>query len=523
MIRATLPKHDARNKKNVDRKWASNAAVHNGTTGEDTSGRPVAAPGQICRQRCRLSQSWQIMDFFYWNKSFEVGMPAIDSQHRRLVDLINELAAAITEGGKLPDVQSLFGRLMKYAAVHFSDEEKLMAACLLPETEKAEHRKAHRGFVKKAREIMQHPDLLQAEVAEEVLEFLTTWLISHILGSDKRIVQALERGGQALAAGKSLLDISPVERVLLGALNETERRFRLISDQSPVLMWVADANGVRSFFNRTWTDFVGIDAESTGDTDWRDFIHPEDRPAYLEKIRQLPATPQPIEAEYRLRRRDGHYHWFLERILPRLDSGDVFVGLIASATDISAIKEAEVLLSSANKELEQEVARRTAQLEQLMLTDPLTGVGNRRLLTKRLAEETTRARRYQRPLCAVFFDLDHFKRINDVFGHAAGDVVLAGVAESLKACLRDCDLLGRFGGEEFVVLLPETGIDDAMQVAERMRSAVADMQMPQIPVTITVSAGVAEWTTDETGEGLLQRADRALYQAKEAGRNCCRS
>lgn len=93
------------------------------------------------------------MNFFYWNNSFEVGIASIDSQHRRLVDLINALAAAVTDGGKLPELQSLFGQLMEYAAVHFSDEEKLMNASPLPEAEKEAHRKAHRGFVEKAQKI----------------------------------------------------------------------------------------------------------------------------------------------------------------------------------------------------------------------------------------------------------------------------------------------------------------------------------------------------------------------------------
>jgi diguanylate cyclase (GGDEF)-like protein/hemerythrin-like metal-binding protein/PAS domain S-box-containing protein len=462
------------------------------------------------------------MNFFYWNKSFEVGIPEIDSQHRRLVDLINALAAAIAGGGKLPDVQSLFGQLMEYAAAHFSDEEKLLAACSLPEAEKAQHLRAHEGFVVKAREIMLHPDLLQAEVAEQVLEFLTTWLISHILGSDKKIAQSMGLGGQASRAGKPLFDISPVERVLLGALTETERRFRLISDHSPTLMWVADAKGVRGFFNRSWVDFVGLDAESIMTADWRDFVHPDDRDAYLSMLSQMLMAPQAAEAEYRLLKHSGHYHWFFEKILPRIDSSGVFMGLIASATDISAIKQAETLLTQANQALELEVLRRTAQLEQLMLTDPLTGVGNRRQLTRRLSEETTRAQRYKRPFCAIFVDLDHFKRVNDLYGHATGDAVLIGVAAALQACLRDCDLIGRFGGEEFVVLLPETEINDALAVAERMRSDVARLRFPKMEESITVSAGLAEWAPPESGNALLERSDRALYCAKEAGRNCCR-
>lgn len=461
------------------------------------------------------------MDFFFWNKSFEIGIPAIDSQHRRLVDLINALATAITEGGKLPDVLSLFGELMEYAAVHFSYEESLMATCPLPEAEKARHRKAHQGFIDKAREIKQSPDLLKAEVAEQVLDFLTTWLISHILGSDRKIAKALVSGEQGAGAGGLSFEISSVEQVLLGALTETERRFRLISDHTPALIWVADECGKRTFFNRSWTDFVGIHADLMYDTDWRELIHPEDRSAYLDVIQRLPDAPQPAACEYRLRRHDGSYCWFLERVLPRINSSEGFLGLVASATDITAIKEAELLLTRANAELEQEVARRTAEMERLMLTDPLTGVGNRRMLTKRLGEETTRAQRYHQRLSAIFIDLDHFKHINDEYGHAVGDAVLLGVAKRLGTCLRECDLLGRFGGEEFVVLLPETGVDHAMQVAERMRNDVALLQVPPIREMITVSAGVAEWFAGESGEALIQRSDKALYRAKDAGRNCC--
>lgn len=462
------------------------------------------------------------MSFFYWNKSFEVGVPEIDSQHRRLVELINALAAAIATRGTLPDVQLLCAHLMEYAALHFTDEEELLAACPLPEAEKERHRNAHREFVNQVQEIFQRTDLLQADVAEQVLDFLVTWLISHILGSDKKIAQVMEQKGQQPVPGKALFDISPVEKILVGALSEAERRFRLITDHTPVLIWVTDTEGVRGFANRTWSDFVGISADAVADSDWREFIHPDDLPAYQALLSHLPEYPQAAEAEYRLRRHDGNYHWFLEKILPRIDSDDKFMGLIASATDISSIKQAEILLDNANHELEREVARRTAQLEQMMLTDQLTGVGNRRLVTMRLAEEIIRVQRYHRPLSAIFFDLDHFKRVNDVYGHAAGDAVLVGVADHLKTCLRESDLLGRIGGEEFVVLLPETGIAVAMKIAERMRSLVALLQVPQFPETTTVSAGVAEWTPDETGEDFLHRADLALYRAKEAGRNCCR-
>ena len=461
------------------------------------------------------------MKFFYWNANFETGIPQIDLQHRRLVDLINALAAAIADSGKLPEIEALISQLIDYAVVHFADEERLMDRAPLPEEEKVLHRRAHRGFVEKAKEICQHPGLQRAEISEQVLEFLTTWLISHILRSDMKIGLALAPPSDTGAPTNPLFDISPVERVLIGALTETERRFRLISDHAPALIWVADSTGARGFFNRAWLDYVGLAEGAPQAADWIDFIHPEDRATYRALIAAMIATPEPTEAEYRLRKANGDYGWILERILPRLDSADGFVGLIASATDISAIKQAEALLSQSNVELEQEVARRTAQLEQLMMTDPLTGIGNRRFLYSRLDEEVVRARRYRHPLTAVFFDVDHFKRVNDGYGHGVGDLVLARVAAGLKAGLRECDIVGRVGGEEFVVLLIETGLDEALRLAERLRLAVSALAMPEMTRTVTVSAGLAELRLDEAGQALLRRADQALYRAKGAGRDCC--
>ncbi len=161
--------------------------------------------------------------------------------------------------------------------------------------------------------------------------------------------------------------------------------------------------------------------------------------------------------------------------------------------------------------------RRT--LEHLMLTDPLTGVGNRRMLELRLDDEILRAERYRRALTVVYFDLDHFKQVNDKYGHDVGDTVLRQVADSLVANLRQSDHVARMGGEEFVTLLTETGLDDAVTLVERMRAAVAALQIPGLPQHITISAGLAQWREGENAETLLRRADQALYRAKASGRN----
>ncbi|MCW2236593.1 GGDEF domain-containing response regulator [Azospirillum canadense] len=177
--------------------------------------------------------------------------------------------------------------------------------------------------------------------------------------------------------------------------------------------------------------------------------------------------------------------------------------------------------------------RITAMHRQLLdqaRTDPLTGLANRRSVLERADEEIARSRRYGHPLSVVMADIDHFKRINDTYGHAAGDEALRRFAQALRDDLRPCDLLGRYGGEEFVVLLPETGIDDAPLVAERLRALVAALPVVQDGVRfhMTASFGVAAvdaavMVSSPTGgrgiEPALKEADAALYRAKEAGRN----
>ena len=159
------------------------------------------------------------------------------------------------------------------------------------------------------------------------------------------------------------------------------------------------------------------------------------------------------------------------------------------------------------------------ELERLMLTDPLTEVGNRRLLMQRLEEEIQRALRHQRCLTLVFLDLDHFKDINDQRGHDMGDTVLVQVAAALRSRLRQSDLVARFGGEEFVLVLAETALADALLLVEQMRATLHALDIPGLGWHITASAGLAQWQDGESGASLLRRADQALYRAKQTGRD----
>jgi diguanylate cyclase (GGDEF)-like protein len=159
------------------------------------------------------------------------------------------------------------------------------------------------------------------------------------------------------------------------------------------------------------------------------------------------------------------------------------------------------------------------QAERNAQTDALTGLGNRHWMRTMFEREVTRALHANKALCLMMIDVDNFKAFNDQYGHVAGDSVLVAVAEALREFLRPTDLVARFGGDEFAVLLPELHIKQARQTAERIRQQIAALSPPSLATAVTVSIGLADRTPDDDVATLVQRADAAMYEAKEAGRN----
>jgi diguanylate cyclase (GGDEF)-like protein len=196
--------------------------------------------------------------------------------------------------------------------------------------------------------------------------------------------------------------------------------------------------------------------------------------------------------------------------------------------DATARKQAEAELRAANERLQTQLAEIAAlqtQLQEAAIRDPLTGLYNRRYLGETLPRELSRAARECYPVAVVILDIDFFKQVNDTFGHAAGDRVLRWLAAVLTAQTRAGDLACRYGGEEFLVLLPNTTAAQAAQRAEAWRAAFADPHQgpPDLPARPTLSAGVTEFTTAPRApldpDGLIHEADMALYAAKQGGRN----
>jgi two-component system, cell cycle response regulator len=216
-------------------------------------------------------------------------------------------------------------------------------------------------------------------------------------------------------------------------------------------------------------------------------------------------------------------------VTARSDADSRVTGLRIGADDyVSKPFDERELLARVNnlvrlKRMHDDIAQARARLEQLAVQDELTGLYNYRYLHNRLGEEFKRAERYREPLACVMLDIDHFKRINDRFGHDAGDSALREVAARLRKAVREIDVVTRYGGEEFLLVLPSTNFSGALAVADRVWRAIGTepFLLPGEPERISVSAGVAVFPSRDikSKDQLLKAADRALYQAKGDGRD----
>ena len=207
------------------------------------------------------------------------------------------------------------------------------------------------------------------------------------------------------------------------------------------------------------------------------------------------------------------------------DQGRRVAAFVLRITALDIALATEVYHLAGVSTLEDSVQRMRGEREELrqaMRSDDLTGVLNRATVMAQLQRALEAARRTGQPLCVIMADLDFFKAVNDRHGHLVGDEVLRGVASRIKAAVREFDFVGRFGGEEFLLVLENTSLHTARQVAERVRRRVGDspLHCETAEVVMTLSQGLTEAGAGDAPEGLIDRADRAMYRAKQSGRNC---
>ena len=301
-------------------------------------------------------------------------------------------------------------------------------------------------------------------------------------------------------------------------------------------IWDWNAKTGYVYRNPGWYEMLGYPRDSLENNvfTWESVIHSEDYPRVMALFDDYISQRTPLyRAEYRCRKEDGTYLWIEDRgyIIARNPDGSV-ARMVGAHRDIHTRKCSIERLQKRNQSLEALVAERTLELsrvnQQLQIQldenrslaerDALTRIANRYRLEKCLLEECDRAERFRVPLALVAMDIDDFKPVNDRYGHGVGDQTLIGVAERLESCVRTTDLLARWGGDEFMVVLPASNLDTAKELAERIRRAIK--QSPIVnDLNVTLSLGIVERRMGESPAALVARADRALYRSKAAGKD----
>lgn len=301
-------------------------------------------------------------------------------------------------------------------------------------------------------------------------------------------------------------------------------------------VWDWDANTGYVYRSPGWYRMLGYEVDSLENTvfTWESVIHPDDYERVMAHFNAyISHQSDSYQIEYRCRMHSGDYLWIEDRGRVVLWNEDGTVGrMIGAHRNIHLQKLAQLALELKNQQLEQQVEARTRELrnanlaledkilevEALAEKDPLTGAYNRHRFDRTLRSEITRAQRHGSSLSLIIFDLDHFKEVNDSYGHTVGDKVLVKLTELVSRNIRGNDLMARWGGEEFMIVAPNDDLAAAASMAEKLRQLAADSKVLE-DRAVTCSFGVAEYRHGDDVGSLIKRADQALYRAKSGGRN----
>lgn len=283
-------------------------------------------------------------------------------------------------------------------------------------------------------------------------------------------------------------------------LNESE--YKIIVESSPNMIWRAGLDTLCDYFNSTWLKFTGRSMDQERANGWTEGIHPDDFDNCIKIYIESFNKRVPFEMEYRLKRFDGVYRWINDRGTPIFSDNHEFLGYIGSCMDVTDKIEGQLL-------------------RELAQTDGLTKLFNRQYFEKIGNNELLKAKRFNTPISLVILDIDFFKKINDTYGHLAGDYVLKEVSFCLKNNIRSFDILARFGGDEFVILLPNTDFLVSTALVDRLSLCLSqlDLNYDNNQFSISVSFGLTQLNNHESFDQLLRSADIDLYEKKKIKHN----
>lgn len=299
------------------------------------------------------------------------------------------------------------------------------------------------------------------------------------------------------------------ERKLAEAkLKASEARFRQVVENIREVLWLTDLETEQILYvNPAYEAIWGRTCQSLYDNpgSFIDSVHPDDKKRIIKAFKNVWLKGENFDQVYRIVLPNEEIKWVYARALLVNNNGDS-KRLVGIAEDITLRKEME------------------EKLNLLAMTDALTGINNRYSFFEKGEKEVLRYQRYQRPLAVLMIDIDNFKKFNDTYGHATGDVVLKELAANCSQRIRKTDIIGRIGGEEFAIILVETNKKQALAIGEKLRISIEQMKVRfgegELKFTVSIGITVSQ-KSDNSLENLLKRADAALYEAKKRGRNRC--
>lgn len=474
------------------------------------------------------------VDIFPWNDHFNTGIPKIDDQHKRLVQLLNQLASHIAFRTDIPTLHSIFDQLTDYTVYHFETEESVWHQAMPDDEAELAHKQSHEAFVQ---EVLKLKSQLGTQandaLLDEVLSFLTRWLTVHIMEKDRSMAltkQAIDSGmsvekakqhaktqmqGSARAYIDLILSIyeslSANSLSLMREISERKRiehRYRHLFEKTGTCMGIVEKDCTFSLVNQVFADMADTTVESLIGTSLIDLLDEESRRTALRNHEaRVQGIKLPATYEVNFISQKGRRGTATINATYLSDSQQTIVSLI----DTTSFKEAE------------------AQIENLTFYDPLTQLPNRRLLSDQLNKAVHSSKRNKSCTALLLFDVNNFKALNEAHNHSAGDVVLQQIATRLSNCLREEDFIARFGGDDFAVIV--TGLDSDPTQASNQTEAIARKLITALThdsyqindvleyeSIINIGITIAHDEVDDIAD-LLKQAEIAMYQAKTQGNN----
>lgn len=335
----------------------------------------------------------------------------------------------------------------------------------------------------------------------------------------------IKRAGEALTGYFVHVRDITERKQFAQALEQSEQHFRSLIEYSADAISLIDAQGLVTYESPSTQRLTGYSPQERLGTSGFGLIYPEDLPAVRSVFVQVLASPgRVMHALFRSVRKDGTVWWTEGSAINLLQEPGV-QAIVINYRDVTERINAENALRDMNEQLNNRVAeveKLQNELRQQALRDPLTGLYNRRFLADALEREMARVSREKRPMSVIVMDIDHFKRINDNHGHQAGDLFLKAIADLIADHSRASDIACRYGGEEFLLVLPGTPLETALRRAEQLRVQCANVRIPHggKDLMVTMSLGVAAYPKHGSdAEGIVIKADKALYRSKQNGRN----